>query len=586
VRAAAERTVTTLDLDTRLTFDNYIVGTSNRLAAAAARRMADAPGAAYNPLFLYSASGLGKTHLLMAIGNHLVRAYPDITVVYDTLDNLMEGVMSSIEAGDRDAFRGRLRDVTVLLLDDVQFLAGRRAAQEELLRAWDSLSARGGQVVLASDRPPNEIDDIDQRLLSRFSGGLIADLNVPDFETRVAIVRQKVEERSQQLAAGVAETLAKVAFSSVRELQGALHRVLAVQELDNRPVDLHEVARILGMPAPEPAATEPATHVADTIEIASGAVPSPVPEQKLAGTILRWEKEGYRTHRLEAAMTSGSFSAREIELLIQQFEAAASRLKAIAAAIAALDASAAELLRHDVLRNPDRIEEAESMLEHVRERMRPLPAPPDAPDFDTLALDPGLLAVRAARAVAQEPGERYNPFFVHGPAGTGKRALVTALTLLYRDRHDPAVAFLSGREFSAELIGAIKRNQVESWRTRYRRARLIVIDGVDALMDTERAQEELFHLFDNARRAGVQLVFTASRPPSQLRGFEDRLRTRLEGGLVVDLVPTSGPEAVPARQPAASEPAPHAQPDDWFFNREKLLWRWPYMQDWLMQDAD
>jgi chromosomal replication initiator protein len=223
-----------LELDFHLTFDSYIVGTANRLAAAAARRVAEAPGTAYNPLFLYGASGLGKTHLLTAIGNHIACVHPGLHVIYDTLEHLMEGVMAAIQAGERDAFRSRLQDASVLLLDDVQFLAGRRGAQDELLRAWDGLLSRGGQVVLASDRPPVEIDGLDQRLLSRFSGGLVADLSMPDYETRVAIVRKKAEEYGQLLEPGVAEALARLAFGNVRELQGGLNRVLAVQELDGR----------------------------------------------------------------------------------------------------------------------------------------------------------------------------------------------------------------------------------------------------------------------------------------------------------------------------------------------------------------
>src|SRR3954470_4267346 len=229
-----------LDLDNRFNFDSFIVGTANRLAAAAAKRVAEAPGSAYNPLFIYSASGLGKTHLIMAIGAHIRRVHPQVNVMYDTLEHLMDGVMNAIQAGERDAFRNQMRDVSVLLLDDVQFLASRRGAQEELLRAWDSISARGGQLVLASDRPPNVIDDLDQRLLSRFSGGLITDLDVPDYETRIAIVTRKAGERGQPLAAGVAETIAKIGYANVRELQGALNRVLAVQELDEREVSAHE----------------------------------------------------------------------------------------------------------------------------------------------------------------------------------------------------------------------------------------------------------------------------------------------------------------------------------------------------------
>jgi chromosomal replication initiation ATPase DnaA len=577
-----------LELDPRNTFDSYIVGTANRLAAAAAKRVAEAPGAAYNPLFLYSESGLGKTHLIMAIGNHIRRVHGNIEVVYDTLEHLMEGVMEAIQAGERDAFRARLRGAPVLLLDDVQFLAGRRGAQEELLRSWDALTARGGQVVLASDRHPSEIDGLDQRLLSRFSGGLMADLSVPDYETRVAIVRHKAEERGHLLSAGVAEALAKHAFGNVRELQGALNRIIAVQELDRRPVSAEEVADLLGRSEDARRPAAPETLVAEAIMPAASAdVP---PRQRISDAVLRWEADGYRTRRLEAVLNDDMTEA-DADALLSSFEESIDRLREIAATIRELDPGAAELSRLDVLRNPERLEEAEAILEQVRERMRPLPPPPDGPRFEQLTLDRELLAVRAARAVAQQPGDRYNPFFVHAPAGAGKTSLVTALALLFRERDREAdVAFLTGEDFAAELIGALKRNQVDSWRARYRRARLLIIDGVDPLGDTERAQEELFHFFDNARRAGVQLVFTADQPPHDLSGFEDRLRTRLESGLVVDLKPSVQDESLVAELEAVAEGAGHAeselQVDDLFLSREKLLWHWPYLQDSVVQELE
>ncbi|HEX6308783.1 MAG TPA: DnaA/Hda family protein [Longimicrobiales bacterium] len=576
-------------LDPRNTFDSYIVGTANRLAAAAAKRVAESPGSAYNPLFLYSESGLGKTHLIMAIGNHIRRVHPNIDVVYDTLEHLMEGVMEAIQAGERDAFRARLRGSSVLLLDDVQFLAGRRGAQEELLRSWDALTARGGQVVLASDRPPSEIDGLDQRLLSRFSGGLMADLSVPDYETRVAIVRQKAEERGHLLSAGVAEALAKIGFGNVRELQGALNRVIAVQELDRRPVGAEEVPELLGRVEESRAPDEFGSFLTEVAGTLGRAVAGVTPAQKIGDAVLRWEAEGYRTRLLEAALDE-DLSDDEADALLGSYEEAVTRLREIAAKIRELDPAAAELARLDVLRNPDRLEEAESTLEQVRERMRPLPPPPDAPRFEQLTLDRELLAVRAARAVAQQPGDRYNPLFVHAPAGGGKTSLVTALALLFRERdRDGGIAFLTGEDFAAELIGALKRNQVDSWRARYRRARLLIIDGIDALEQTERAQEELFHFFDSARRTGVQLVFTAVRPPHELQGFEDRLRTRLESGLVVDLTPSAQDTKLDAELDAATEAvsaAPVLQVDDWFLNREKLLWQWPYIQDSVIQEME
>jgi chromosomal replication initiator protein len=620
-----------LELDSRLTFDSYIVGTANRLAAAAARRVADAPGSTYNPLFIYSSSGLGKTHLISAIGNHIVRVHRDLQVIFDTLDHLMENVMSAIQAGERDAFRSRLRNASVLLLDDVQFLAGRRGAQDELLRAWDGLLARGGQVVLASDRPPVEIDGLDQRLLSRFSGGLMADLSVPDYETRVAIVRKKAEEHGQLLEDGVAEALARLAIGNVRELQGGLNRVLAVQELDGRAVTAPEVMRLLGIAAeqapdgmPEPidaVAARPAARLAD-------AIPTLTAEQILADAVLRWESEGYATTRLEAAL-GGELSRKEAEALVVGFDEAATRLAAIAEAIRQLDAEAPELARLEILRNPDRLADAESLVELVRERMRPLPLPPDQPTFGQLRLDGNLIAVRAARLIAQQPGDRYNPLFVHAPAGSGKTSLVTATALLFMEQQpEAAVAFITGEAFSAELIQALKQNHMESWRARYRKARLLVIDGVDALMDTERAQEELFHFFDTARRTGVQLVFTASVPPRDLGGLEERLRTRLEGGLIVDLSPdpaaagtdfgigvelATGPAAVEAARfdlgaavaaeleadteqavgladgPAIDQPGivpDRRSHDDWFLDREKILWQWPDVTDGMVEELE
>jgi chromosomal replication initiator protein len=349
--------------------------------------------------------------------------------------------------------------------------------------------------------------------------------------------------------------------------------------------------------------------------------------------VLRWESEGYATARLEAAL-SGDLSRNEAEALVIGFDEAATRLLAIGEAIRQLDPDAPELGRLDILRNPDRLADAESIVELVRERMRPLPLPPEQPTFEQLRLDGGLLAVRAARLIAQQPGDRYNPLFVHAPAGSGKSSLATATALLFMEQQpDAAVAFITGEAFSTEMIEALTQNHMESWRARYRKARLLVIDGVDALMGTERAQEELFHFFDTARRTGVQLVFTSAVPPRDLGGLEERLRTRLEGGLVVDLglEPADfgadaelagllagdadlavssggsasgldpGSAAAAATDPAAgmavaladgsdvSQPGtvPGRRPhDDWFLDREKILWQWPYINDGMVEELE
>lgn len=573
-------------LDPRYTFDTYVIGAANRLACAAARRVAEAPGTTYNPLFIYSASGLGKTHLVTAIGHHVRRVQPEMRVAYDSLENFMGRVMEAIEAGERETFRAKLAELDILLLDDVQFLAGRHRTQEELLRAWDALSARGGQIVLTSDRPPHEIDALDERLLSRFSGGLIVDIGAPDFETRVAIVRRKAEERGQVLAEGVAEALARVAFGNVRELQGALNRLIAAQELDERAVAAEEVAALLGL---EPGTTssdefgEFLAEIADTV----GEVVSRSPaERRIADAILRWEGEGYRTRRLETALAELDGSD-DVEAVIRGYEADVERLREIVGEIEALDPGAPEHSRTEVLRDPDRLEEAEALLGGVRERTRPLPPPPPAPSLEALPLPPDSLAVRAARAAAGQPGERYNPLMIHGPKGSGKSLLLAALGRRIVELHpERPLAFLDGSSFSAELIQALERNRMESWRARFRRAGAFLLDDVDALAHTELAQEELFHLFEALTRSGALLAFTASSPPNEIEGLEERLRTRLESGLVVDL-PTEMDAAQSADAGAEAErEGAGSGIDTWFLSRERVARSWPYAEDLLIEGME
>ncbi len=593
------------ELDPRFTFDSFVVGTGNRLTCAAARRVAESPGTSYNPLFIYSASGLGKTHLLMALGQHAGRIHEGLQVVYDTLDHFMGELTSAIQAGRRDEFRAGVEHVGLLLLDDVQFLAGHLGTQDELIQTWDALLARGGQVVLTSDRPPTEIDGLDERLLSRFSGGLIVDIAAPEYETRVAIVRRKAGERGQKLAEGVAEAVARISFGNVRELQGALNKLIAIQELEGRAVAVEEVSGIVAASAPPAPGSLPGEFDKFLEEIA-GAVDeiatATASEQAIADAIMRWEAEGYRTRRLEGALAKEP-SPEAVEALVRQYEADVERLREIAGEIAALDAKAQELARLDIFRNPDRLKDAEELLGEVRERKRPLPGPPMELSFDSLELPAESMGVRAAHAVAERPALRYNPLFLHGPESSGKTAILSALAAeLQRSQPEMQVAFTNGSAFAGELIQAIERNHVEGWRERWRGAGALIMDDVDALMDTERAQEELFHLFDALHHGGAQLAFASRLAVRALAGMEERLRSRLESGLVVELEPApvpvgagAGAEAErgashgrTAARPAA--PARTAVPkfdlDEWFLDREKLPREWPQVGDWLIEELD
>ncbi|HKA60724.1 MAG TPA: DnaA/Hda family protein, partial [Gemmatimonadales bacterium] len=199
----------TTTLNPRFTFDTFVVGAANRLAVTAGRTVAENPGSAYNPLFIYSGSGLGKTHVLMGIGHAAKSLAPQLNIEYLTLDEYVEAFHAAIAAGQGDAFRRRFQNVGVLLVDDVQFLTNRKEMQAELLRLTEALQQAGHQIVLASDRPPVEIADLDERLISRFSGGLVVDMGVPDYETRVAILRRKAEGRGIAFQPGVLETIAK-----------------------------------------------------------------------------------------------------------------------------------------------------------------------------------------------------------------------------------------------------------------------------------------------------------------------------------------------------------------------------------------
>ena len=224
------------ELDPKLTFDSFVVGPANRLASAAARRAAESPGTSYNPLFLYSAPGLGKTHILTAIAHKSAEVAGELDVEYMPLEEYLDRLEGSLQQGLSDGLKDRYGNLDILLLDDVQFLTGQPEAQEMLLKTLDQLTAAGGQIVLASDRPPADINGLDARLLSRFSGGLIVDLGAPEYETRVAIIRKKAAERSQNLENGVAESVARAPLKNVRELGGILNKIFAVQDLEGRRV--------------------------------------------------------------------------------------------------------------------------------------------------------------------------------------------------------------------------------------------------------------------------------------------------------------------------------------------------------------
>ena len=533
----------TSTLNPRFTFDTFVVGAANRLAVTAGRTVAENPGSAYNPLFIYSGSGLGKTHLLMAVGHAAKALATQLNIEYLTLDEYVEAFHAAIAAGQGDAFRRRFQNVDVLLVDDVQFLTNRKEMQAELLRLTEALQQSGHQIVLASDRPPAEIADLDERLISRFSGGLVVDMGIPDYETRVAILRRKAEERGTKFQPGVLETVAKVEYPNVRELMGALNRLIAFQAVNDTPINADAASKVLGIPtAASPTAASPTaaspiaaspdefsqflTDVTVTVGKAVEAWRARVTE-----AVLRWEGEGYRTGRLAKLLDQETPAA--VDEAIASYVHDVERLKALEAEVAVLDPQAAG---DKVFRDPDHMDDAEAAAAKVRDGAAPPPGPSAAFPLETYV--PGAsndVGLNAARDVIAKPGKKYNPLVLVGRSGLGKTHLLNAIGLELAKKKGAVVACLSTQGFVDELIAAIDGNRVDWWRARYKRATALLLDDIQLLAGKERTQEELFNLFNQFLDADRQLVFTAPAHPNTLEGLEERIVSRLEGGLVAEV---------------------------------------------------
>ncbi|TES95591.1 chromosomal replication initiator protein DnaA [Patescibacteria group bacterium] len=233
-------------LNPRYTFENFVVGNNNRLAHAACLAVSKTPGEIYNPLFIYGGVGLGKTHLLQAIGNQIKKTNLNKKVVYTTSEKFMNEMISAIRGRSMNKFKDRYRKVDVLIIDDIQFLAGKESTQEEFFHTFNSLYEANKQIIVSSDRPPKAIPTLENRLRSRFEGGMIADIQPPDFEMRVAILKEKAHEKEFSVPKEVIEYIAKSIQQNIRELEGALTRIMAYCELNNSKPTIESTANILG----------------------------------------------------------------------------------------------------------------------------------------------------------------------------------------------------------------------------------------------------------------------------------------------------------------------------------------------------
>lgn len=228
----------TSTLNEKFTFENFVIGSSNEYAAAAAISTSENPGKIYNPLFIYGNSGLGKTHLMCAIGNRIKEEHPDYKIIYTSTENFTNEFVDCIKNYKMEQFRKKYRSVDVLLVDDVQFLANREGFQEEFFHTFNDLHSLNKQIVLTSDKKPSELINLEERLITRFSQGLPIDVTVPNFETRLAILRKKSEINNYNISDEILNYIADRIKSNVRELEGALLKVISIAQLTQKDIDI------------------------------------------------------------------------------------------------------------------------------------------------------------------------------------------------------------------------------------------------------------------------------------------------------------------------------------------------------------
>jgi len=233
------------NLNPKYNFDNFVIGSFNELAQAASRAIINHMGTMYNPLFIYGGVGLGKTHLIQAIGNELFKKHPTKKIKYFSSEKYTSELIEAIQKKGMDSFKNKYNKIDTLIIDDIQFIAGKEKTQEEFFHMFNSLYQKNKQIIISSDRPPKSIATLEERLRSRFEGGMIADISCPDLETRTAILKNKIKEKKIKISEDIVNYIASNIQNNIRELEGALNRIIAFSQINNTIPDIKTVPQIL-----------------------------------------------------------------------------------------------------------------------------------------------------------------------------------------------------------------------------------------------------------------------------------------------------------------------------------------------------
>jgi chromosomal replication initiation ATPase DnaA len=546
----------TIGLDPSLSFSGLVTGAANQLAVSAARAMAESAQAPFNPLLVQGAQGLGKTHLLHAIGHLRLDVEPRAVVRLASWSDLADGWRAAASAGRAAEYFLPLAEAGLLLIDDAHRGLDDPDGRAALLAMLEARVAARRSTVVASRHSIAMLAPQDEGVSRVLRSGLLVELGSPDAAMRWEVLYRKSAEAGIDLSAGVLEEIAGLPFDSIRDLVGAAHRLVAFQSVSAIPLDpaqarvlitgvLDEAEPDAGVPAGEPepvrhalepratAAAEDADEFGSFLSDVVASVSHQVDEWRgrIADAMLRWQGEGYHVARLQALLDQELPS--QPETLLRRFEADLERLRRLQ-----LEARevAPDLAGHEAFRDPDQLEAAEQLLEGAR--VRDLAASQPLAQYrldDLVEGSANRLAFGVARGVGEEPGAGPNPLLVVGESGVGKTHLLHGIGNALMGLGLRGVVCVGAHAFEAAVQEAADLDQLTVWRRRFRWAGALLVDDVHLLAGRAAVQDELSGLLDVMLTAGRQVAFTSAVPVAELSGLAPQLLSRLASGIVVEV---------------------------------------------------